>query len=89
MASFRLAELLLGDFAEAQLDGGVAVGFNGLLLSDNTGACFHDGNRDHLAGLIEDLGHTHFLADDCFLHGLFSPLIRLLVDRSIGNSPPT
>ncbi len=59
---------------EFQLDGHVAVGFNGLLLSDHAGACFHDGNRDHLAGLIEDLGHTHFLADDCFLHVWFSPL---------------
>ncbi|MBR7122531.1 MAG: hypothetical protein IKC95_03680, partial [Oscillospiraceae bacterium] len=26
-----------------------------------------------LAALIEDLGHAHFLADDCFLHLGFSP----------------
>ena len=71
VTSLGLAELLLGDVAVAQLDGGVAVGFNGLLLSDNTGACFHNGNRDHLAALIEDLGHAHFFADDCFLHVCF------------------
>ena len=45
----------------------------GLLLSDNAGACFHNGNRDNLAALIEDLGHAHFFADDCFLHLGFSP----------------
>lgn len=70
-----LAELLLGDVAKAQLDGYVAVGLNGLLLGNDAGACFHNGHRDHLAALIEDLGHTHFFADDCFLHGLVSPFL--------------
>ena len=63
-----LGQLVLLDILEAQLHGGVAVGLDGLLLGDHAGACFHDGNRDDLAGLIEDLGHAHFLADDCFLH---------------------
>ena len=71
----KASEMNVGDIAEAQLDGGVAVGFNGLLLSDDAGACFHNGNRDHLAGLIEDLGHTHFLADDCLFHLWFSPFL--------------
>ena len=75
VACLRLAELLLGDVAKAQLDGYVAVGLNGLLLGNDAGACFHDGHRDHLAALIEDLGHTHFFADDCFLHGLVSPFL--------------
>ena len=58
-----------------ETDGYVAVGLNGLLLGNDAGACFHDGHRDHLAALIEDLGHTHFFADDCFLHGLVSPFL--------------
>ncbi len=73
MAKLRLAQLLFRSGLEAKLDGGVAVGLDSFLLSDDAGACFHDGNRDHLAALIEDLGHAHFLADDCFLHGLHSP----------------
>ena len=84
VACLRLAELGFLHVAEAQLDGYVAVGLNGLLLSHDAGACFHNGNRDHLAALIEDLGHAHFFADDCFLHVWFSPLIRLLVDFCIG-----
>ena len=75
VASLRLGQLGLLDVFEAQLDGCVAVGLDGLLLSDGAGACFHDGNRDHLAALIEDLGHTHFFADDCFLHVWYSFLI--------------
>ena len=69
VAGLRLAQLVLLDVAKAKLDGGVAVGLNGLLLSHDAGACFHNGNRDDLAALIEDLGHAHFFADDCFFHG--------------------
>ena len=71
VACLRLAQLGLLHVAKAKLDGGVAVGLNGLLLSDNAGACFHNGNRNDLAALIEDLGHAHFFADDCFLHFWF------------------
>ena len=73
VASLRLGQLGLLDVLKAKLDGSVAVGLDGLLLSDGAGACFHNGNRDHLAALIEDLGHTHFFADDCFLHVFGSP----------------
>ena len=69
VACLGLAQLVLLDVAKAELDGGVAVGLNGLLLSHDAGACFHNGNRDDLAALIEDLGHAHFFADDCFFHG--------------------
>ena len=75
VASLRLGQLGLLDVLKAKLDGSVAVGLDGLLLSDGAGACFHNGNRDHLAALIEDLGHTHFFADDCFLHVFGSPFL--------------
>ena len=79
MAGLRLGELGLFHVLIAQLNCGVAILFHGLQLSNGAGAGFHYGNRNDLAALIEDLGHTHFLADDCFLHSVFPP-IRLLVD---------
>ncbi len=84
MASLRLGQLGLLDVLKAQLYGYVAVGLNGLLLSNDAGACFHYGNRNNLAGLIEDLGHTHFLADDCFLHFGFLLLLGYWLTEALG-----
>ena len=80
MAQFGLGELALGDFLKSQLNGGVAVLFLGLLLHHGAGARLNDGDRDDLAGFIEDLGHTHLLADNGLLH-VYSSLLRLLVER--------
>ena len=68
VASLGLAQLGFLDVLKAQLHGGVAVFFVGLLLSDDAGSRLDHGDGDHVAGLIEDLGHAHFLADDSFLH---------------------
>ena len=84
MTQLRLAELLLGDLAVSQLHGNIAVILDRLLLSDDARACFDDRNRDHMAVLIEDLGHAHFLADDCFLHVVYSFLGYWLEDLTIG-----
>ena len=88
VACLGLAQLVLLDVAKAELDGGVAVGLNGLLLGNDAGACFHNGNRDDLAALIEDLGHAHFFADDCFFHGCFSPFLGYWLTDALG-TPPT
>ena len=72
MAQLRLGQLLLGDIAVSQLHGNIAIVFEGLLLSDDARACLNDSDRNDVAELIEDLGHAHFLADDCFLHGFYS-----------------
>ena len=72
MTEFRLGQLFLSDIAVSQLHGNIAIVFDCLLLSDDTGTRFNNGNGDHAAGLIEDLGHAHFLADDCFLHFSYS-----------------
>ena len=68
MAGFRLGQLGFLNVLVAELDGGVAVFFGGLLLCHDAGACLDDGHRDDLAALIENLGHAHFFADDRFLH---------------------
>ena len=68
MAKLRLGQLGLLDIAEAKLNGIIAVFFGGLLLNHDAGACFDHGYRNDLAALIENLGHAHFFADDCFLH---------------------
>ena len=67
-----LGELGLLHILEAQLHGNVTVLLQGFLLRHDTGAGLDDGHRNHLAALIEDLGHAHFFADDCFLHVFFS-----------------
>ena len=80
VAQLRLGELALGDFVEAQLNGGVAVFFLGLLLHHGAGARLDDGDRDDLAGFIEDLRHADLLADNGLFH-VYSSLIRLLVEK--------
>ena len=65
--------------AEAELHRGIALFFRGLLLGDHTGTGLDDGDRNDVAALIEDLGHAHFFADDCFLHLVVSSCFRLLV----------
>ena len=84
VAELGLGELALLDFLEAKLDGAVAVVLLGLLLSDDAGTRFDNGHGNDLAALIEDLGHAHFFADDCFLHVLFSFLGYWLTGLAIG-----
>ena len=74
MAQLRLGELSFGHVVEAQLNGDVAVLLQGLLLHDDAGTGFDHGDGDRVAGFIENLGHTHFLSDDGFLHGFSSSL---------------
>ena len=68
----RLAELLLGHFLVAELDGLIAFLFLGHLGHDHAGACLDDGDRNDLAGLVEDLRHADLLANDGFLHSISS-----------------
>ena len=42
-----------------------------LLLHDGAGTSLDDGDGDDLAILVEQLGHTDFLADNAFNHFLF------------------
>ena len=71
VAQFGLVQLALGDFLKSQLDGGVAVLLLGLLLHHGAGARLNDGDRDDLAGFVEDLGHTQLLADNGLFHLFF------------------
>ena len=66
-----LVDLLGGNLAEAQLNSLIAIALDSLLLHDGAGACLDDGDGDNLAALIEQLGHTDFLADNAFNHFLF------------------
>ena len=59
------------------------------IAPNDAGACLNNSDRDDLAALIEDLGHTDLLTDDCFLHLGFLLFNRLLVDSCIGNNLPT
>jgi len=68
MAELRLGQLGFLDVLKAKLYGVVAVFLGGLLLGHDAGACLNDSDRNDLAALIENLGHAHFFADDCFLH---------------------
>ena len=70
---YEAVQLGFEDIKEAKLHSVVAFFFSGLLLSNDAGTGFNNGNRNDAAALIEDLGHAHFLADDCFLHLVFSP----------------
>ena len=64
----RLGKLSLCDVFIAELNCFVAVVFCGLLLCYSAGACSYNGYRNDITLLIEDLGHTDFLADDAFFH---------------------
>ena len=57
---------------KAYLNCVVSVCLNCLYLSYDFGTCFDNGYGNNVSVLIEDLGHAHFLADDCFLHDVFS-----------------
>ena len=72
VAALGLGELALSDFLEAELDGVVALLVSRLLLDDDAGAGLDNGDRNDLAGLIEDLRHADLLADDGFLHSISS-----------------
>ena len=66
-----LVDLLGGNLAEAQLNSLITIALDGLLLHDGAGTSLDDGHGDDLAVLIEQLGHTDFLADNAFNHFLF------------------
>ena len=90
MALHGLVHLVRLQVAEAHLNRVVAIGFNGLLLRNDTRAGFYNRYGDDLAVCVEDLRHADLLADDCFLHS-FLPPVRLLVglcqhdpDRQVG-----
>ena len=55
---------------KAQLNRIVAFLLGSLLLNDRAGSRLNDGDGDHVAVLVKNLGHTHFFADDC-LHVYF------------------
>ena len=66
VAHLGLAQLALGDILEAQLDSLIAFLFGSLLLHDHAGTRLDDGDGDHMAVLVKNLGHAHFFADDRF-----------------------
>ena len=64
----RLVDLLGGNLAEAHLDSLITVALDGLFLHDGAGAGLDDGDGNHLAVGVKQLGHAQLLADDTFLH---------------------
>ena len=54
-----------------QLDSLVTIALDGLLLHHGAGTSLDDSYGNNLAVLIEQLGHTDFLADNAFNHFLF------------------
>ena len=92
VAQLRLGELALGHVLIAQLDGLIAFLLGSLLLNNGAGSRLDDSDGDHMAVFIEDLGHAHFFADDCF--HVFSSLkvigrLRLPGIRPRGIALPT
>ena len=79
VALHGLVDLPLGQVLKAQLDGSVAVVFHSFLLHHGAGAGFDDGDRDHVALFVKDLGHADFFPDDCFLHVISS--LQLVVGQ--------
>src|SRR5207237_1090573 len=87
MPRFRFVDKPGADLAEPDLDGHIAVFFNTFELRDNAGACFYHGNRHDFSPVIEDLGHTDFLAQYCVYHdGL--PVILLPVSAAVSTLAP-
>ena len=70
VAHLALGQLLLGHILVAQLNRIVAFLLGSLLLNDRAGSRLNDGDGDHVAVLVKNLGHAHFFADDC-LHVYF------------------
>jgi hypothetical protein len=64
VAELGLADVLVLALLERELHGLVAVVVEGAYLSDGTRACLDDGDGDHVAVVVEQLGHAHLLADD-------------------------
>ena len=64
MAELGLADVFVFALLEGELDGLVAVEIEGAHLCDGAGPCLHDGHGDHIAVVVEQLGHPHLLADD-------------------------
>ena len=62
MAAGSSAETVLLLLPEADLDGVVAVFFNGLDLRDRARACFDDGNRDKTVFPVEYLSHSYLFS---------------------------
>ena len=70
---FRFVELSLNNVLKAELNAGIAVLLDGLLLRDHTGSGFDDGYRNDVSDLVENLCHTDLLSDDTLFH-FFSSL---------------
>ena len=70
VAHLALGQLLLSHVLVAQLNRIVAFLLGSLLLNDRAGSRLNDGDGDHVAVLVKNLGHAHFFADDC-LHVYF------------------
>ena len=64
----RLGHELFANVAERELNCGISVVLDCLLLHNGAGAGFNYGNRDHKSVFVEDLGHTQLLSDDSFFH---------------------
>ena len=60
MALERLIDILFLHFAEAELDGVVAIALDRLVLQHEVVAGLHDRNGHNVAVLGEDLSHTKF-----------------------------
>ena len=70
-AQLRLGEtvgVLLVDRAEAQDDGIVAVLLGGLAADDGARTALEHGDRDAVAGGVEDLGHADLLRQETCSH---------------------
>ena len=74
VAQLGLGELALRNGLITQLNGLIAILLGGLLLHHSAGAGLDQGDGNHLASLIEDLGHADLFADDRFLHVGFPPI---------------
>ena len=73
VTEISLREVLFLSAAEAELYCIVAVVVDRLLLDDDAGTGLYYGDRNDLARLIKDLGHTDFLSDNAFFHFVFLP----------------
>ena len=64
MNTVKPAAELLGQLAEAELNGGVAVLFHGAVSDDLTAVELEHRDRHVLARVREDAGHAHLLCDN-------------------------
>ena len=72
-----LVDARLLDLTEANLDGVVAVGGNGLDLRNDAGAGLNDRNGDDVIVLVKHLGHPDLAAEDGADHTRSLPSVVL------------